>query len=160
MEAPGLWDETPSSRSGIHRLPRQDPGLWRAISILGLWAAALAASLWTIPLNKTTWLLLVLLAPLQSFLNVGLFITAHDAMHGTLLPRHPLWNERLGRACVWLYALFSYDRLKRFHFEHHSHPASSTDPDFHADGQPGFRRPARVSPMASPVVRMRSPLAG
>ena len=51
-----------------------------------------------------------LLIALQCWLNVGLFIVAHDCMHGSLAPFRPALNRWIGRLCLALYAGFSYDR--------------------------------------------------
>jgi beta-carotene ketolase (CrtW type) len=39
---------------------------------------------------------------LQTWLSTGLFITAHDAMHGTLAPGRPHWNRAVGGLCLML----------------------------------------------------------
>lgn len=78
------------------------------------------------------------LIALQCWLNVGLFIVAHDAMHGSLAPFHASTNRWVGRLCLFLYAGFSFDRLIGKHFAHHSHSGTADDPDFHADGPRGF----------------------
>jgi beta-carotene/zeaxanthin 4-ketolase len=66
----------------------------------------------------------------QCWLNVGLFIVAHDCMHGSFAPRRRWLNTVAGRVCLFLYAGFSYDRLRPAHFEHHKAPGSAADPDF------------------------------
>jgi beta-carotene ketolase (CrtW type) len=73
------------------------------------------------------------LIALQCWLNVGLFIIAHDCMHGSLAPFRPRLNRAVGRLCLALYAGFSYDRLIGKHFDHHRHSGTALDPDFHAD---------------------------
>ena len=75
-------------------------------------------------------LLAPLLVALQCWLNVGLFIVAHDAMHGSLAPFRPKVNLWVGRLCLTLYAGFSYDALIRKHFDHHRYPGTARDPDF------------------------------
>jgi beta-carotene ketolase (CrtW type) len=70
----------------------------------------------------------------QTFLYTGLFITAHDAMHGVVFPQNIKINNWLGRVSVFLYALFSYDKLLKKHWLHHHNPATNLDPDFH-DGR-------------------------
>lgn len=70
----------------------------------------------------------------MTFLYTGLFITAHDGMHGTVAPRFPRLNRFIGAFCVGAYALFSFSKLKRSHWDHHDHPASEKDPDYH-DGE-------------------------
>ena len=76
----------------------------------------------------------------QTFLYTGLFITAHDAMHGTLFPLNRKINNFIGSLAVRLYALFSYRKLHAKHWEHHRHPASEDDPDFHDGEHPQFWR--------------------
>jgi beta-carotene ketolase (CrtW type) len=80
------------------------------------------------------------LALLMTFLYTGLFITAHDAMHGTVAPAHPRLNSAIGTLATRLYALFSFRMLLRKHREHHAHPASDGDPDFHDGAHPGLAR--------------------
>ena len=74
------------------------------------------------------------------WLDVGLFIIAHDAMHGSLAPGRTRTNLWFGRVALALYAAFRFDRLKRMHFEHHRAPGSAADPDFSCD------HPARFWP--------------
>lgn len=83
-------------------------------------------------------LLIPVLVALQCWLNVGLFIIAHDAMHGSLAPFRPRLNRAFGRLCLALYAGFSFDRLLTKHFDHHRHSGTALDPDFHADGPTSF----------------------
>ncbi|WP_375584370.1 fatty acid desaturase [Cyclobacterium xiamenense] len=67
----------------------------------------------------------------QTHLYTGLFITAHDAMHGVVSS-----NRKLNHAVGWLAALlFSYNfywRLLPNHHKHHRHVATDKDPDYHA----------------------------
>lgn len=67
---------------------------------------------------------------LQCWLNVGLFIVAHDCMHGSFAPHRRWLNTAAGRLCLFLYAGFSFDRMRPAHFEHHKAPGSAADPDF------------------------------
>ena len=66
----------------------------------------------------------------QCFLFTGIFITAHDAMHGTVAPRHPRLNAWIGRSCTRLFAALPYDRLQAAHLRHHRRPGTADDPDF------------------------------
>jgi beta-carotene ketolase (CrtW type) len=64
-------------------------------------------------------------------LYTGLFITAHDAMHGTVHCSKRV-NTIVGTIAAWLFAGMSYRRLRKNHFLHHAHPAhDKLDPDFH-----------------------------
>ncbi len=71
---------------------------------------------------------------LTGFLYTGLFITAHDAMHRLVAPAHPVLNHSMGRLAAWLYAAMPYGVLHAAHHEHHAHPASHDDPDYHEGG--------------------------
>ena len=60
----------------------------------------------------------VLWGALTMWLCTGLFINAHDAMHGLILPKNPKANAFVGQVCLWLYAGLSYKKLLRGHIEH------------------------------------------
>ncbi len=102
----------------------------------GLLLAALIAAAWlTIHIGGIfVWKLGAWSAPLilvQAWLSTGLFIVAHDAMHGSLAPGRPALNLWAGRIALRLYAMLSFDALRPAHFEHHRRPGTDTDPDFH-----------------------------
>lgn len=78
------------------------------------------------------WALAGLLVLAQTWLSTGLFILAHDAMHGALVPGRPLANRRIGTLCLMLYAGLSYRALLPKHAAHHRHSGTGEDPDFHA----------------------------
>jgi beta-carotene/zeaxanthin 4-ketolase len=74
----------------------------------------------------------------RTFIQTGLFIVAHDAMHGTVLPagaasviKNRYWNDAIGRLAMTLYALLPYQKLATNHQRHHLHPGQASDPDFH-----------------------------
>ena len=69
---------------------------------------------------------------LQAWLGTGMFIVAHDAIHGSLAPGRPRVNRAVGQICVGLYAGFSFRRLAEKHRQHHATPGAETDPDFYA----------------------------
>ena len=112
-------------------------GLFIALTIIGLWGLSLS-----ILLTFETAQISILLVPFgmlcQTFLYTGLFITAHDAMHGTVCQARPRVNNAIGTIAVGLYALFSYHKLLEKHWAHHRTPASDTDPDFHDGEHSGF----------------------
>jgi beta-carotene/zeaxanthin 4-ketolase len=82
-------------------------------------------------------LTLAILIAVRTFLQTGLFVTAHDAMHGTIAPGRTKLNRAIGQLCVTLYALLPYKLLYVNHQLHHRHPATALDPDF--SNQPGWR---------------------
>lgn len=105
-------------------------GLAIAGLIILIWAGSLIALLKTSPHQlQTVWILLAILW--QMFLYTGLFITAHDAMHGVVVPQHPKLNRFVGCLTLMMYGLFSYQQLSKAHWHHHHHPASPLDPDYH-----------------------------
>lgn len=107
-------------------------GVVLALFILMGWSG----SLWTMLTfyHEIPALLLAAMLFLQTFLSTGLFIVAHDAMHGTLLPG-PSWvrkqiNDFLGTLSLFLYAGFSFSKMKKNHMLHHQTPAQDGDPDY------------------------------
>lgn len=71
---------------------------------------------------------------LQTHLYTGVFITSHDAMHGTVSKRRNI-NKLFGQITAVLFAFNSYDRLHKKHHLHHRHVASEKDPDYHESGK-------------------------
>jgi beta-carotene ketolase (CrtW type) len=109
-------------------------GIAIAVTIMLLWASHLVAALST-PLISLPAVLIAPMVLLQTFLYTGLFITAHDAMHGSVCRHWRSINHALGMIAVRLYALFSYKKLWRKHWEHHRYVGTPhADPDFH-DGE-------------------------
>jgi beta-carotene ketolase (CrtW type) len=76
--------------------------------------------------------LVVILVLLQAWLSTGLFIVAHDCMHGSLAPGRPMLNTVIGTLCLGAYAGLSYRALHPMHHAHHAAPGTASDPDFHA----------------------------
>jgi beta-carotene/zeaxanthin 4-ketolase len=70
----------------------------------------------------------------QSFLYTGLFITGHDAMHGSISKRKSM-NSFFGYLSVFLFAGMSYSKLIKNHGLHHRAPATGEDPDFYTRSQ-------------------------
>lgn len=66
----------------------------------------------------------------RTFVHTGLFIVAHDAIHGTLCPRWPRLNHTVGAIAMFLYALFLYPVMRQQHLQHHQTPATPADPDY------------------------------
>lgn len=103
-----------------------------ALGIVAGWLALHLWSMWRFSVDATTWPLVLPIALLQCWLSVGLFIVAHDAMHGSLLPGRRKLNGAIGAALLFLYAGFAWRRMRDAHFQHHRAPGSATDPDFDA----------------------------
>ncbi len=103
-----------------------------AAAITGAWLTIHFAGIFAFRLTAASWPQAVLLVTLQTWLSTGLFITAHDCMHGSFAPRRPRVNRTVGRAMLMMYAGLDYDRMLPNHFAHHVHVGTERDPDFDA----------------------------
>ena len=116
------------------------PGPWLALAITALWLGSLLLIGWLDPFSYRWpgvlplwgWLALIIL--IRTFLQTGLFIVAHDAMHLCLVPGNSLLNSLIGRIALALYACIPYRPCRANHLRHHQAPGGRKDPDFH-DGQ-------------------------
>jgi beta-carotene ketolase (CrtW type) len=104
---------------------------WLAIHVGGIF-------LWRWQVETAPIALMLMLA--QAWLSTGLFIIAHDCMHGSLAPGRPGWNTAIGTFCLAAYAGLSYRALYPKHHAHHRAPGTADDPDFHPD------QPRRLAP--------------
>ncbi len=105
-------------------------GVLIALLIIGLWASSLLFLL-SVNISKIPLIWIGIGILWQTFLYTGLFITAHDAMHGVVFPTNSQINTLIGSVAALIYGLFSYKELLKKHWLHHHHPASELDPDFH-----------------------------
>lgn len=106
-----------------------DFGIVVAVIIVFIWAVSLAMLLnWDFSWNNPLVYLMILI---QMHLYTGLFITAHDAMHGTVSSSGK-FNLIIGQVCTGLYAAFSFKKLLKKHHQHHRHVHSDLDPDYHS----------------------------
>ncbi len=105
-------------------------GILIASTILSLWFISLFTSL-DVFVVDTSWFWLIAFVLGRTYLHTGLFILAHDAMHGNLIPSNRTLNNIIGRLAVGLYAFVPYDRCCVNHTNHHRYPSQVGDPDFH-----------------------------
>ena len=115
-------------------------GLALALAIIAAWAVV---HIWTVFFFELSWARtpeIIALIALQCWLYTGMFIVAHDCMHGSLVPFQPWANRLVGQVCLGLYAGFSFDELNRNHHRHHRHPGTGEDPDFDDHPPYGFWR--------------------
>ena len=108
-------------------------GVLVACTLQLVWLASLAALLVRGVAGMPPALVVVLVLA-RTWLTVGLFITAHDAMHRSV-SRRRLVNDALGTMACFLFAAMSYRRLVRNHGRHHAAPGTRDDPDFCARSQ-------------------------
>ena len=117
--------ETVSTSQSVNRGPLYAGAMalvWFALHIYALFAFNIAAQ----PI------LALALGVSLTWLYVGLFIVAHDAIHETLFGRGNPWNARIGRTIHFLYAGFNFDKMKAAHIDHHEYSGTDKDPDFNA----------------------------
>lgn len=114
-------------------VPRQT---WIGLTLAGMivagWAVLHVYGVYFHRWGPLTLVIAPAIVAVQTWLSVGLFIVAHDAMHGSLAPGRPRLNAAVGRLTLGLYAGFRFDRLKTAHHAHHAAPGTADDPDFHA----------------------------
>jgi beta-carotene/zeaxanthin 4-ketolase len=67
----------------------------------------------------------------QMHLYTGIFITAHDAIHGVVAPDNKQLNYWIGFTCATIFAYNNYEKLSRKHHLHHAHVVSDDDPDYY-----------------------------
>ncbi|WP_420393911.1 fatty acid desaturase [Acuticoccus sp.] len=113
-------------------------GVGLAVAIVVAWLATHVAAIFVINWGDAPWWGAPAMVMLQTWLFTGLFIVAHDCMHGSLAPGLPGVNRAFGRLALLLYAAFSYDRLLPEHHRHHRRPGTADDPDFHPERPSSF----------------------
>lgn len=103
-------------------------GIFIAFTIIMLWACSLIFLL----VNDYSFSLFatILFILIQTHLYTGLFITAHDAMHGTVSSNKKI-NDGIGNLVTMLYALFPYKKLLSKHHIHHKEVHTENDPDYY-----------------------------
>lgn len=95
---------------------------------LGSWLWLLPTSLFQLPPA-----LIVVSVLLRTWLQTGLFIVAHDAMHASLWPGKPAANRQIGRLALAIYGALPYQRCLHNHALHHRHAGTARDPDHHGE---------------------------
>lgn len=112
-------------------------GILIAALIIFLWGSHLAYILLNVEVSfssVSTYIHIII----QGYLYTGLFITAHDAMHGTVAPKNKAINNLIGYLASFLFAGMSYKRLLENHKLHHKYPGTEKDPDFNVKSQNFF----------------------
>jgi beta-carotene ketolase (CrtW type) len=122
------------SRPRVPSVPQGDGAWGLGLSSLLLVGWTLSLLLLLLPADPATMGAgsILLAVAVRTFLQTGLFIVAHDAMHRSLVPGRHRLNDRLGRLALVLYACLPYGPCRRKHLRHHRSPGSHRDPDFHA----------------------------
>ncbi|MBB6612053.1 fatty acid desaturase [Pontibacter sp. Tf4] len=111
-------------------LKRDNRGIVIAATIVVCWVGLLAYLLTNYTVNYSS-PLTYLFVLVQMHLYTGMFITAHDAMHGVAAPGRPKLNKAIGTIAALLFAYNWYPRLLPRHHQHHKFVATEHDPDYH-----------------------------
>jgi beta-carotene ketolase (CrtW type) len=112
-------------------------GIAIASAVILLWAGHLVWVL-SLPTVEFTSFGTYLHIVLQAYLYTGLFITAHDCMHGTVAANRKT-NDAFGQVALWLFAAFRYRPMFTNHMRHHRNPGTMEDPDFSVEHQHPIR---------------------
>ena len=127
--------------AGCHEHARQTvTGVALAAAVFTAWLALHVWGVFFHPLAGAGLVLAPLLVAVLTWLDVGLFIVAHDCMHGSLAPGRAGLNRTVGRVALGLYAGFSFDKLLPKHHAHHRHSGTAADPDFDPSDRHRFWR--------------------
>ncbi len=120
------------SKNSVQHDPQafSSKGLLVATTIAILWIGSLVF-LSSIDITQLSLLGISLGILGRTFIQTGLFIVAHDAIHGSVCPRNNKLNNAIGQFAVTLYALLDYQKLAVNHWQHHRQPGQAGDPDFH-----------------------------
>ena len=108
-------------------------GLCLFALVFGSWLGLHLWALFVFEITASNWLLVLPIVSMQCWLSVGMFIIAHDAMHGSLVPGQARVNGVIGAFLLFIYAGFGWRKLRDAHFDHHLHVGTAADPDFNAD---------------------------
>ncbi len=114
---------------GAESVQQRELGLVFAAAITGIWLISLVGCL-SLNLESLQLTTLIPLVLLRTFVQTGLFIIGHDAMHGTLAPKSSKLNHRIGAVALIVYAGLSYRLCKSNHTLHHLKAETERDPDF------------------------------
>ncbi len=105
--------------------------------IFGAWGLVHLYSVFFHSLSALIWQSLGLIA-LQCWLYTGLFIVAHDTMHGSFAPGKERVNAIIGTSILFVYAGFNWRSMRTAHHAHHEFPGTERDPDFNAKNPIAF----------------------
>jgi len=111
-------------------------GLLLSICVSAAWLGVHIYSVFFHGLSAPLWQTLLLIG-VQCWLYAGVFIVAHDTMHGSLF-RSPRANAIFGTIILFVYAGFDWRYMRKAHMAHHKFPGTENDPDFNANNPTAF----------------------
>lgn len=129
-DAPGMMADQPYQHNAAI-------GILLALLVITSWLVVHIYSVFFHELASPFWITAGLIA-VQCWLYTGLFIVAHDAIHGVLFPNSPKANTAIGTAIFFVYAGFNWTIMREAHLDHHRYPGTDKDPDFNANNPHAF----------------------
>ena len=112
-------------------------GVAIAIALMISWSVVFYICVFRLDLSSTPVDESLIAVLIMTHLYTGIFITAHDAMHGSVSDDRAA-NDLIGHICCFLYAGFWFPTMRRKHTEHHEYVCMPfKDPDYHR-GNPNF----------------------
>ena len=103
-DAPGMMADQPYQHNAAI-------GILLALLVITSWLVVHIYSLFFHELASPFWITAGLIA-VQCWLYTGLFIVAHDAIHGVLFPNSPKANTAIGTAIFFVYAGFNWTIMR------------------------------------------------
>ena len=114
------------------------PGIALAVAICGAWLSLHIYLIFGFNWMSANPLITILAVAAQVWLYAGMFIVAHDSMHGSLFPKSARANHIAGQAILFIYAGFNWPKMRAAHHAHHDNPGTADDPDFNPDNPTAF----------------------
>lgn len=125
-----------------YSLPSRQSQVVISLALAGLigggWLILHAYAMFVFELSWANLPVALMIAVVQCWLSVGVFIICHDAMHGSLVPGNPKANAGIASVLLFLYAGFKWRTLRDAHFTHHKLSGKAGDPDFDEDHPDSF----------------------
>jgi beta-carotene/zeaxanthin 4-ketolase len=113
-------------------------GILLAACIFAVWLCVHLWAMFVLTIHAGNLWIVPFIFALQCWLSVGMFIVAHDGMHGSLSPAAPRIGTWIGGILLFLYAGFGWHKMRGAHMEHHAHVGTAHDPDYNADNPHDF----------------------
>lgn len=114
------------------------PGLILAAGIIGAWLGFFIYGVFFFTPTAASAPMAAGIIIALLILYAGMFIVAHDTMHGSFLPAAPKLNAAIGQFILTVYAGFNWRKMQIAHHQHHRTPGTADDPDFNAQNPTAF----------------------
>ena len=114
------------------------PGLILGFGIVAAWLALFVYAVFFFSLSAASVPVAIAMIVALVILYAGMFIVAHDTMHGSFLPGAPKLNAAIGQFILTVYAGFNWRKMRTAHHQHHKTPGTADDPDYNAANPKGF----------------------